>query len=74
MSLLRQDQVTVDTVNDFEYLAYQTDNQFTIEPKPLTKMEAEKRRADKPHVGERLSLMFQDIEVRAVLQIIATLD
>ena len=64
--------VTVDTVNDFEYLAYQTDNQFTIELKPLTKREAEKLRADKnQYVGERLSLMFQDIEVRAVLQIIA---
>ena len=64
--------VTIDTVNEFEYLAYQTDNQFTIELKPLTKREAEKLRADKNvYVGERLSLMFQDIEVRAVLQIIA---
>jgi len=64
--------VTIDTENEFEYLAYQTDNQFTIELKPLTKREAEKLRADKNvYVGERLSLMFQDIEVRAVLQIIA---
>ena len=64
--------VTIDTVNDFEYLAYQTDNQFTIELKPLTPAEAEKLRDDKNlYVGERLSLMFQDIEVRAVLQIIA---
>jgi type IV pilus assembly protein PilQ len=64
--------VSIDTVNDFEYLAYQTDNMFTIELKPLTKREAEKLREDKNlYVGERLSLMFQDIEVRAVLQIIA---
>ena len=64
--------VTIDTVDDFEYLAYQTDNDFTIELKPLSKREAEQLRADKKlYVGERLSLMFQDIEVRAVLQIIA---
>jgi len=64
--------LTIDTENEFEYLAYQTDNIFTIELKPLTKREAEKIRADKKlYTGERLSLMFQDSEVRAVLQIIA---
>ncbi|MCP4414051.1 MAG: type IV pilus secretin PilQ [Gammaproteobacteria bacterium] len=65
-------QVVIETVNDFEYLAYQTDNIFTIELKPLSRYEAEKLRAEKNQfVGERLSLMFQDIEIRAVLQIIA---
>jgi len=64
--------LTIDTENDFEYLAYQTDNTFTIELKPLSEFEAEKIRAEKKQfVGERLSLMFQDIEIRAVLQIIA---
>ncbi len=64
--------LTIDTENEFEYLAYQTDNLFTIELKPLTQREAEKLRADKKlYKGERLSLMFQDIEIRAVLQIIA---
>ena len=64
--------VVIETANDFEYLAYQTDNIFTIELKPLTRYEAEKLRAEKNQfVGERLSLMFQDIEIRAVLQIIA---
>jgi type IV pilus assembly protein PilQ len=64
--------LTIDTENDFEYLAYQTDNSFTIELKPLTEREAEKLRDEKKQfIGERLSLMFQDIEIRAVLQIIA---
>jgi len=64
--------LTIDTENEFEYLAYQADNMFTIELKPLSKREAEKLRADKKqYIGERLSLMFQDIEIRAVLQIIA---
>ncbi|MCP4270375.1 MAG: type IV pilus secretin PilQ [Gammaproteobacteria bacterium] len=65
-------QVVIETANDFEYVAYQTDNIFTIELKPLTRYEAEKLREEKNQfVGERLSLMFQDIEIRAVLQIIA---
>lgn len=64
--------VTVETENEFEYLAYQADNMYTIELKPLTQAEAEQMRAEKKqYIGERLSLMFQDIEVRAVLQIIA---
>ncbi|MFT5519684.1 MAG: type IV pilus assembly protein PilQ, partial [Enterobacterales bacterium] len=36
--------LTIDTENDFEYLAYQTDNTFTIELKPLTENEAKKLR------------------------------
>ena len=64
--------LTIDTESEFEYLAYQADNLFTIELKPLSKNEAEQLRKDKNlYVGERLSLMFQDIEIRAVLQIIA---
>ncbi len=68
----KKTQLVIETVNDFEYIAYQTDNIFTIELKPLTRYEAEKLRAEKKlFTGERLSLMFQDIEIRAVLQIIA---
>src|SRR6267142_194141 len=55
---------------DFEQLAYQTDNQYTIEVKPVVKatgIEEEK----KTYTGERLTLNFQDIETRAVLQLLA---
>jgi len=56
----------------FEHLAYQSDNTFTLELKPLTKQEEEQIKKDKfGYTGERLSLNFQDIEVRAVLQLIA---
>lgn len=55
---------------DFEYLAYQTDNKFTISVKPITKDEKRKRQ-DFAYGGEKLSLNFQDIEVRSVLQLIA---
>ena len=63
--------LTLKTVGEFDYLAYQTDNQYVIAVKPLTKKELEERRDEFTYVGERISLNFQDIEVRAVLQLIA---
>jgi type IV pilus assembly protein PilQ len=54
----------------FEHLAYQSDRTFTLEVKPLTREQREQREKEE-YTGERLSLNFQDIEVRAVLQIIA---
>ncbi|MFV8834378.1 type IV pilus secretin PilQ [Aquisalimonas sp. APHAB1-3] len=54
---------------DYDYMGYQAGNQFTIEFTPVTE---EEREAEEPeYTGERLSLSFQDIEVRSVLQIIA---
>jgi type IV pilus assembly protein PilQ len=55
---------------DFEYLAYQTDNKFTISVKPVNKDDKRKKQ-DFSYAGEKLSLNFQDIEVRSVLQLIA---
>jgi type IV pilus assembly protein PilQ len=59
------------STGDFDYLAYQTDNEYVISVKPLTKKEVEKRNNEFNYVGDRISLNFQDIEVRAVLQLIA---
>lgn len=57
---------------DFEHVAYQADNIFTIELKPITEDELEEQNKAKfGYTGERLSLNFQDIPVRAVLQLIA---
>lgn len=56
----------------FEYLAYQANDSFAIELKPLSRAELEKRRKEKfQYTGEKLSLNFQGIDVRAVLQVIA---
>ncbi|MCG8378845.1 MAG: type IV pilus secretin PilQ [Proteobacteria bacterium] len=65
--------MTISTVNeDYDHLAYQSENQYTIEFKPLSKEELEEQKKDKfGFTGERLSLNFQNIEVRAVLQLIA---
>ena len=56
----------------YEHLAYQSENTLTLEIKPLTEAEEEELKKEKfGYTGERLSLNFQDIEVRAVLQLIA---
>lgn len=61
------------TINDnYEYLAYQTDDVYMIEFRPYSEAElAEKEREKREFTGERLSLNFQSIEVRAVLQLLA---
>jgi len=65
-------QLSITPKGVYEYLAFQSENTFTIEVKPLSKeqKEAAKREEDQ-FTGERLSLNFQDIEVRAVLQLLA---
>lgn len=63
--------LTLSTLGDYDYLAYQTDNQYVLSVKPLSKKEVEERRNEFVYVGDRISLNFQDIEVRAVLQLIA---
>lgn len=57
---------------DFEQLAYQSDSLFTVELKPMSKEDIEENRKAKfGYIGEKLSLNFQDIEVRSVLQLLA---
>ena len=56
----------------YEHLAYQSDKVLTVDVKPLTKEEEQALKKEKfGYTGEKLSLNFQDIEVRAVLQLIA---
>jgi len=64
--------ITPNKAGEFEHFAYQADQLYTIELRPLSKEEVEARQAQKPSfTGERLSLNFQNIEVRAVLQLLA---
>ncbi|MBD3654551.1 MAG: type IV pilus secretin PilQ [Kangiella sp.] len=52
----------------FEYLAYQANDQYTIELKPLTQQEIEKREREQPkYTGETLTLQFQDMDLKAIL-------
>mgnify|MGYP001160706935 CR=1 FL=1 len=58
--------------DDFEYLAYQTDKLLSINiTNPPDENAQDDRKKKFPYTGEKLSLNFQDIEVRAVLQLIA---
>jgi type IV pilus assembly protein PilQ len=59
------------TAQQYDHLAYQSDNTFIVEVRPLSEQEQETRKEKAGFTGERLSLNFQDIEVRAVLQLIA---
>ena len=64
--------VFIEAAGTYDYLAYQADDKLVLDFKPVTVDEAEKRRKAKfPYNGEKLSLNFQDIEVRSVLQLIA---
>jgi len=65
-------QMVVAAGGRFETLAYQSDDLYTLDVKPITDAEAEQQARKKEQFsGERLSLNFQNIEVRAVLQLIA---
>lgn len=58
--------------SEFEQIAYQTGDKFFVELQPLSPAERSRRESEQPsYDGERISLSFQNIDVRAVLQIIA---
>ncbi len=61
--------LVISAQGDFEQLAYQSDNQYTIEIKPSLKRASADDK--KEYTGERLTLNFQDIDVRSVLQLLA---
>jgi type IV pilus assembly protein PilQ len=64
--------IIIEPVGLYDYLAYQTDNKLTLSVKPLTQDDVERRKAESfAYSGEKLSLNFQDIDVRSVLQLIA---
>jgi type IV pilus assembly protein PilQ len=62
----------IEGTDQFENIAYQSDNLFTIDLRPISKADQDAEKKKKfGYTGERLSLNFQNIEVRAVLQLIA---
>jgi type IV pilus assembly protein PilQ len=64
--------VDIEPEGAYEFMAYQTDKRLTISVKPMTQEAAASRQADRfAYSGEKLSLNFQDIDVRSVLQLIA---
>jgi len=55
----------------YDYLAYQTGNEYILAVAALSEEEKRERLNEFDYVGDRISLNFQSIEVRAVLQLIA---
>jgi type IV pilus assembly protein PilQ len=62
--------MTVDPRGNWEHSAYQSDNQFVLEVRQR-KVDPNKLTQGPGYAGEKLSLNFQNIEVRALLQVIA---
>ena len=62
--------MVVEPTGVWEHSAYQTDNQFVLEVRPQ-KVDPNKLTQGPGYSGEKLSLNFQSIEVRALLQVIA---
>jgi type IV pilus assembly protein PilQ len=60
--------MVIEPRGQWDHNAYQTDTQFVIEVKPVTPSDQPQRGR---YVGEKLSLNFQNVEVRAVLNVIA---
>ena len=66
--------IVISAEGKYEQLAYQSDNEFTIEINPAPETadtESNLFSESKEYEGQRLTLNFQDIETRAVLQLLA---
>ena len=68
----RDARLTVNASGEFEQLAYQSDNLFIVELAPrVEEEEPDVFGQAKVYTGDRLTLNFQDIDTRAVLQLLA---
>ena len=63
--------ISIESEGRYDYLAYQADDVYVVSITPLTAAQIEEQKSRFKFVGEKLSLNFQDIEVRKVLEIIA---
>ena len=66
--------IVITAEGKYEQMAYQSDNEFTIEVNPVAEQagtESTLFSDSKEYEGQRLTLNFQDIETRAVLQLLA---
>jgi type IV pilus assembly protein PilQ len=63
--------MTIEPQGTWEHSAYQSDSQLVVEVKPLKEDANKLGQGVKNYRGEKLSLNFQNVEVRAVLQVIA---
>ncbi len=62
--------ITIQSAESYEYMAFQTDNKLTISLK-RPEVKGPLRPKSVAYTGKKISLDFQDIEVRRVLQLLA---
>jgi type IV pilus assembly protein PilQ len=62
--------MVIEPKGQWEHNAYQSDTQFVVEVKPVTPDPSRAAQRGR-YTGEKLSLNFQNVEVRAVLNVIA---
>ncbi len=64
--------IVIEPKGEWEHSAYQTDRQFILEIRPVAEDPSKLANGSKPkYKGEKLSLNFQNVEIRSVLQVIA---
>ena len=64
--------IIIEPTGYYDYLVFQADGKLTVSVKPLSQDDVERRKVERfAYTGEKLSLNFQDIDVRSVLQLIA---
>ncbi len=64
--------VTIEPGGTFDYSVFQTDNKLTVSVRQVSAEDIARKNADRfVYTGQKLSLNFQDIDVRSVLQLIA---
>ena len=63
--------ITIQSTGSYEYMAYQTDNKLTVSLKRPEDKNPLRPKAANHYTGKKISLDFQDIEVRRVLQLLA---
>lgn len=63
--------IVADVTGEYDYIAYQSDDEFIIDVSPIIVANAGTTQDGLDFSGERMSLNFQDIPIRQVLQIFA---
>jgi type IV pilus assembly protein PilQ len=63
--------MVIEPKGNWEHAAYQTDNRFIVEVKPVTQKQKEGAEGKTGYTGEKLTLNFQNISVREALNVIA---
>ena len=63
--------ITIQSAGSYEYMAYQAENKLTVSLKRPAENKLARPGGSQSYTGKKISLDFQDIEVRRVLQLLA---